>query len=80
MPELPEVETVCRGLQKPMAGQTIATIETRRKNLRIPFPADLSPDEKLPATGQDAVGIAFGSRPAGRLNNFMHGSLFHESQ
>lgn len=43
MPELPEVETVCRGLQKPMAGQTIAVIETRRKNLRIPFPVDLSP-------------------------------------
>ena len=48
--------------------------------LLLGIPADLSPDEKLPATGQDAVGIAFGSRPAGRLNSFMHGSLFHESQ
>jgi formamidopyrimidine-DNA glycosylase len=41
MPELPEVETVCRGLQESVAGKKIARIETRRKGLRTPFPADL---------------------------------------
>ncbi len=38
MPELPEVETVCRGLQPAMEGQSFKTIEQRRANLRFPFP------------------------------------------
>jgi len=41
MPELPEVETVCRGLAKAMIGQKITGVETRRGGLRIPFPANL---------------------------------------
>lgn len=41
MPELPEVETVCRGLAKAISGRRIARIETRRKGLRIPFPRGL---------------------------------------
>jgi len=41
MPELPEVETVCRGLAKAMTGQKITRVETRRANLRIPFPKNL---------------------------------------
>ncbi len=41
MPELPEVETVCRGLAKSMTGEKLAGVETLRHNLRIPFPADL---------------------------------------
>ena len=41
MPELPEVETVCRGLAKAMAGQKITRVETHRANLRIPFPKNL---------------------------------------
>jgi formamidopyrimidine-DNA glycosylase len=41
MPELPEVETVCRGLEKVLAGRKIAAIETRRQGLRHPFPAGL---------------------------------------
>ena len=41
MPELPEVETVCRGLEKVYQGQTITKIEYRRPNLRLPLPADL---------------------------------------
>ncbi len=40
MPELPEVETVRRGLQPVMEGQTIARAETRRGDLRFPFQKD----------------------------------------
>ncbi|MDQ6435582.1 bifunctional DNA-formamidopyrimidine glycosylase/DNA-(apurinic or apyrimidinic site) lyase [Mesorhizobium sp. LHD-90] len=39
MPELPEVETVRRGLQPVMEGARIERIELRRKDLRFPFPA-----------------------------------------
>ena len=38
MPELPEVETVRRGLQPAMEGRTIARVELRRGDLRFPFP------------------------------------------
>ncbi|WP_438273745.1 bifunctional DNA-formamidopyrimidine glycosylase/DNA-(apurinic or apyrimidinic site) lyase [Nitrobacter sp.] len=40
MPELPEVETVRRGLQPAMEGATILRAEARRKDLRFPFQAD----------------------------------------
>jgi formamidopyrimidine-DNA glycosylase len=42
MPELPEVETVVRGLEKAMKGHAIATVRTGREKLRIPFPPALS--------------------------------------
>jgi len=38
MPELPEVETVRRGLQPVMEGARIIRVETRRPDLRFPFP------------------------------------------
>ncbi|WP_442579654.1 bifunctional DNA-formamidopyrimidine glycosylase/DNA-(apurinic or apyrimidinic site) lyase [Mesorhizobium sp. ASY16-5R] len=38
MPELPEVETVRRGLQPVMEGARIDRVELRRKDLRFPFP------------------------------------------
>ncbi|MCE8000195.1 MAG: bifunctional DNA-formamidopyrimidine glycosylase/DNA-(apurinic or apyrimidinic site) lyase [Rhodobiaceae bacterium] len=38
MPELPEVETVRRGLEPSMAGRVIDRLEVRRPNLRFPFP------------------------------------------
>jgi formamidopyrimidine-DNA glycosylase len=38
MPELPEVETVRRGLQPVMEGAVIGTVEQRRPDLRFPFP------------------------------------------
>lgn len=41
MPELPEVETVCRGLAPVLEGRRIARLTLRRKDLRIPFPKDL---------------------------------------
>ncbi len=40
MPELPEVETVRRGLQPAMEGAKIVEAETRRKDLRFPFQKD----------------------------------------
>lgn len=39
MPELPEVETVRRGLQPVLEGATIDRVEQRRADLRFPFPA-----------------------------------------
>lgn len=38
MPELPEVETVCRGLEPVLAGRRIAHVEARRPDLRFPLP------------------------------------------
>jgi len=38
MPELPEVETVCRGLAGVVEGHRFARVLVRRKDLRIPFP------------------------------------------
>ena len=40
MPELPEVETVRTGLRPVMEGHAFTHVETRRGNLRIPFPND----------------------------------------
>lgn len=38
MPELPEVETVRRGLEPAMVGAGIAAVDQRRPDLRFPFP------------------------------------------
>jgi len=42
MPELPEVETVRRGLAEAMEGQRFAKIEVRRGDLRWPLPQDFA--------------------------------------
>ncbi|MCB1492605.1 MAG: bifunctional DNA-formamidopyrimidine glycosylase/DNA-(apurinic or apyrimidinic site) lyase [Rhodobiaceae bacterium] len=42
MPELPEVETVRRGLAPVMEGARIVAVEQRRADLRFPFPADFA--------------------------------------
>lgn len=42
MPELPEVETVRRGLEPVMRGQMIAQADVRRPDLRWPFPARMA--------------------------------------
>src|ERR671922_1934054 len=39
MPELPEVETVCRGLAPVMEGARFAQVDARRGDLRWPLPA-----------------------------------------
>ena len=42
MPELPEVETVRMGLLPVMEGHRFTHVETRRGDLRVPFPNDFS--------------------------------------
>ncbi|MGQ4274375.1 bifunctional DNA-formamidopyrimidine glycosylase/DNA-(apurinic or apyrimidinic site) lyase [Terrihabitans sp. B22-R8] len=42
MPELPEVETVRRGLEPALVDHTLAHVEVRRADLRFPFPENLA--------------------------------------
>ena len=42
MPELPEVETIVRGLRPRLEGRTLSHVSVRRPDLRIPFPDDFS--------------------------------------
>src|SRR4029450_10434550 len=39
MPELPEVETVCRGLAAKLEGRRLRRVVQRRPDLRFPLPA-----------------------------------------
>src|SRR5260370_8008681 len=41
MPELPEVETVCRGLALHMEGRRVAGLALNRPDLRVPMPKGL---------------------------------------
>ncbi len=54
MPELPEVETVRRGLEPAMAGARIDSVELRRKDIRFPFP----PRFKERLTGRRIIGLS----------------------
>ncbi|MEE9194574.1 MAG: bifunctional DNA-formamidopyrimidine glycosylase/DNA-(apurinic or apyrimidinic site) lyase [Alphaproteobacteria bacterium] len=42
MPELPEVETVRRGLAPVLEGRCLRRVEQRRKDLRVPFPENFA--------------------------------------
>ena len=42
MPELPEVESTCRGLAGVFEGRRLTKVDVRRPDLRIPFPKGLS--------------------------------------
>ena len=53
MPELPEVETVRRGLQPVMEGAKIVVAEARRPDLRFPF----QPDFVARLQGQTVTGL-----------------------
>ena len=53
MPELPEVETTVRGLERVLDGRRIARVELRRGDLRRPFPNDLG--QRL--TGATVIGL-----------------------
>src|ERR1700759_1068569 len=53
MPELPEVETVRRGLQPVMEGAKIVAAEARRKDLGFPFHKDFA----ARLTGQTVPGL-----------------------
>jgi formamidopyrimidine-DNA glycosylase len=57
MPELPEVETVRRGLEPAMAGARIVAVEARRPDLRFPLPprfADRLAGQTIVALGRRA--------------------------
>jgi formamidopyrimidine-DNA glycosylase len=54
MPELPEVETVRRGLEPAMVGATFIKVEQRRPDLRFPFPERFA--ERLVGQRIDALG------------------------
>ena len=43
MPELPEVETVLRGLAPVIEGQKITKATVNRPDLRWPFPENMAP-------------------------------------
>jgi formamidopyrimidine-DNA glycosylase len=64
MPELPEVETVRRGLSPMMEGKTFLRVEQRRPDLRFPFPARFA--ERL--TGQTVLHL-------GRAAKFLKAEL-----
>src|SRR5690349_3794631 len=53
MPELPEVETVRRGLAPAMVGARITAVEQRRPDLRFPFPKNFT----ARLTGQGVVAL-----------------------
>jgi len=53
MPELPEVETVRRGLERLLAGRRLVRVEQRRRDLRVPFPPRFA--ERL--TGRRVLGL-----------------------
>ncbi|HML27368.1 MAG TPA: bifunctional DNA-formamidopyrimidine glycosylase/DNA-(apurinic or apyrimidinic site) lyase [Hyphomicrobium sp.] len=53
MPELPEVETVRRGLAPVLVGSRVARLDARRPDLRFPLPERFG--ERL--VGQDIVGL-----------------------
>lgn len=54
MPELPEVETVRRGLQPVLQGARLVKVEARRPDLRFPFPERFS--ERLTGKTVTALG------------------------
>src|SRR5918997_1429599 len=53
MPELPEVETVRRGLEPAMVGARFVKVEQRRPDLRFPLPERFA--ERL--IGQEVTGL-----------------------
>src|SRR2546423_971948 len=53
MPELPEVETVMRGLARALEGRRFDAVSLRRQDLRFPFPARFA--ERL--TGRRVLGL-----------------------
>ncbi|WP_075216472.1 bifunctional DNA-formamidopyrimidine glycosylase/DNA-(apurinic or apyrimidinic site) lyase [Mongoliimonas terrestris] len=64
MPELPEVETVRRGLQPVLEGARISAVTVRRPDLRFPFPERFA--ERL--TGRTVTGL-------GRRAKYLVGDL-----
>ncbi|HEV7253266.1 MAG TPA: bifunctional DNA-formamidopyrimidine glycosylase/DNA-(apurinic or apyrimidinic site) lyase [Mesorhizobium sp.] len=84
MPELPEVETVRRGLQLVLEGAEITRVELRRPDLRFPFPENFA--ERLEGRRITSVGrrakylvVEFDRGPALIAHLGMSGSFRIES-
>ncbi len=69
MPELPEVETTCRGLSPLLRGRTVRQVNVRDARLRQPVPADLP----TRLTGQRLESLT--RRAKYLLFNFANGTL-----
>ncbi len=69
MPELPEVETVRRGLEPALVGQRFTQVEQRRENLRFPFP------ESFPERLQGKTVTALGRRAKYLLADLSSGEV-----
>jgi formamidopyrimidine-DNA glycosylase len=54
VPELPEVETVARGLAAVMEGRVLVSVECRRPDLRVPFPPRFA--ERLTGRRVETIG------------------------
>ncbi len=54
MPELPEIETVCRGLTPLIVGQTVERVEVRIDKLRWPIPPEL----RILLPGQSVLSVS----------------------
>ena len=67
MPELPEVETVRRGLEPILVGNAFARVEQRRADLRFPLPKNFG--ERLSGKGIESL-----DRRAGAPNICWRGS------
>ncbi len=69
MPELPEVETTCKGIKPHIEGQHIIRIAVRNQNLRWPIPKDISQQ----VAGKSIVSVR--RRAKYILVEFSHGAL-----
>ena len=69
MPELPEVETTCRGIRPHVEGRVMTALTVRNPRLRVPLPADLPPR----VTGQTLRTV--GRRAKYLLLNFDAGTV-----
>jgi formamidopyrimidine-DNA glycosylase len=83
MPELPEVETVARGLRARIDGRVVTAVTTHRKGLRFPFPANMAKNiagQKITAIERFAKYILIRLKNGGAilLHLGMSGRLFYE--
>ena len=69
MPELPEVETTCRGVRPHVEGRTLSALVVRNARLRLPVPPDLAHQI------EGRVLQAVSRRAKYLLFDFVHGSL-----
>ena len=68
MPELPEVETVRRGLVSVMEGHTITKVDVNRPDLRWPFPnnmADRLTGQKVTSLRRRSTGMSVSASRTG---------------